>query len=292
MWSLASNNGTVDEMTTRFVLNPKAFGSSSEPFEISNSAGHFRITSTGKIQVRDGFTWLPAGATSYVRQNTWHTFTVINDFKTATWRLWVDGVRVGGTYALFENYRRPVDLTISQFGGNASSAVDNILITAGSSPPLSPNFPRIQSVSSEPNSSALAVNLIDGDTTTKWTASGFPQNVVIDFGSTQPISGTRLWTDQNRPYQYRIETSDSPTSGFSLLVDRTGNTSGSQPLSDDFPAKFGRYVRITVTGVSGGGTQSIDLTEFALVLDRSVLYSQGFEESENFSNLNRVPNVR
>lgn len=109
----------------------------------------------------------------------------------------------------------------------------------------------------------VATNLIDGDITddSRWAAKFFPKSVIFDLGKQKNITGTKIWTYQNRAFQYRVEVSDEPLTGFSVVSDQTNNTSKEQPLLADFTNAFGRYVKITVTGVFGTSVPWVSLNE-------------------------------
>jgi len=111
-----------------------------------------------------------------------------------------------------------------------------------------------------------AADLVDGSTAAddRWSAKGFPQTVLIDYGIRQDFVGSRMWTYQDRAYQYTIEVSDSPTSGFFQIADRTNNTTSASPIQDNFLI-LGRYVRLTITGASGYNGQWVSLREFEML---------------------------
>ena len=111
----------------------------------------------------------------------------------------------------------------------------------------------------------VATNLLDGNTddASRWSANGIPKWVIFDLGVTASITGVKIWTYQDRAYQYTVEVSDSPTSGFSVVSDQTGNTNNTQPLTTNFSA-IGRYVRLTVTGASGYSGTWVSLTELEI----------------------------
>jgi rhamnogalacturonyl hydrolase YesR len=104
----------------------------------------------------------------------------------------------------------------------------------------------------------------DGDVTTRWSASGFPQSVVVDLGSAQPIGNSMVVPYLDRAYRYRIEASGNQSS-WQLLVDQTTNTSTGTRL-DDFAqgTVTARYVRLTVVGVSNDPTTWVSIQEFAV----------------------------
>lgn len=123
----------------------------------------------------------------------------------------------------------------------------------------------IESVDAE-QSPNFATNMLDGNTAddSRWSAKFFPKSVVFDLGASKQITGTNMWTYQDRAYQYRIEVSDAPSSGFSIVSDQTSNTSSAQPLTTSFSVT-GRYVKLTVTGAHNYSGDWTSITEFEIV---------------------------
>jgi rhamnogalacturonyl hydrolase YesR len=104
----------------------------------------------------------------------------------------------------------------------------------------------------------------DGNVTTRWSASGFPQSVTIDLGANKSLSNAKVVPYLDRAYRYRVQTS-TDNSHWTTVIDRTANTTGGS-LIDDFStgAVSARYVRLTVTGVNGGSTTWVSIQEFAV----------------------------
>ncbi len=117
-----------------------------------------------------------------------------------------------------------------------------------------------------------AVNVIDGNTSNdfRWSANGFPQWVIIDYGENKSIEGTELWTYQNRAYQYYVYASTNLTDvenevAGSLIVDHSNNTSTSQPISSSFTILEARYVKLKIVGASGYSGSWSSINEFTIV---------------------------
>ena len=127
----------------------------------------------------------------------------------------------------------------------------------------------IESVDAEqaPN---VATNMLDGNTVdeSRWSARSFPKSVVFDLGASYQISGTKMWTYQDRAYQYRVETSNSPDTGFTLQSDQTENTSNAQPHATNF-STTARYVKLTVTGAHSYSGDWVSITEFEIEIGRT-----------------------
>ncbi|MGB5981416.1 MAG: chondroitinase-B domain-containing protein [Nonlabens sp.] len=96
-----------------------------------------------------------------------------------------------------------------------------------------------------------AANLVDGDLNNRWSANSFPQSVVVDLGTELNVGGFNMRPYQNRDYQYTVEGSTtSSTSGFSMMLDRSGNTESTPVITDMISPQVVRYVRFTVTGAA------------------------------------------
>jgi rhamnogalacturonyl hydrolase YesR len=104
----------------------------------------------------------------------------------------------------------------------------------------------------------------DGDVTTRWSVSGFPESVTIDLGSNKSLSNAKLVPYLDRAYRYRVETSTDNVH-WQTVIDRTTNTTTGS-LLDNFTtgAVSARYVRLTVTGVYGVTTPWVSIQEFAV----------------------------
>jgi fibronectin type 3 domain-containing protein len=100
----------------------------------------------------------------------------------------------------------------------------------------------------------FAANGNDGDLTTRWAASGpgYPQWWRVDSGASHGLSQVVInwYNSSSRGYKYKIETSGDDVI-YTTAVDKTGNTTNGD-TTDNFSAT-GRYVRITITGVTQAG---------------------------------------
>ena len=109
---------------------------------------------------------------------------------------------------------------------------------------------RIHSVSSESEPVNGADKVVDGNPRdeSRWSTEGFPQQVILDYGRIKSFQRIRVWTYQGRDYQYIVEISSQPDSGYKTIVDRCVNPGGAQPFIDTFSPVDGRYLRLTITG--------------------------------------------
>ncbi|MFP4844680.1 chondroitinase-B domain-containing protein [Winogradskyella sp. PE311] len=148
-----------------------------------------------------------------------------------------------------------INITATSVDGSFTDSA-NIEVLGPLSPPdclENTNLSLSASVVSFTNQQAAnpATNVIDGDADNRWSAENFPQNMVIDLGDTYNVGGINLFPYQSRDYQYLVEGSvTSPSTGFTTLVDRQGNTTGGTVISDSFDLTVVRYIRLTVTGAA------------------------------------------
>jgi PKD repeat protein len=89
----------------------------------------------------------------------------------------------------------------------------------------------------------------DGNTATRWCAANGNLNHwwKVDLGAIYSLTGTEVMWEFARNYKYKVEVSTDNIS-WTLVVDKTKNTSSAQTQKDNFTATA-RYIRITVTGL-------------------------------------------
>jgi len=141
----------------------------------------------------------------------------------------------------------------------ATAVLDNVSVSTISNPPNSNCVAGVNVAEnativsfSEQQPANPASNILDGNTSNRWSADQFPQNVVIDLGDTYNVNAIKLHPFNNRAYQFLVEGSVvSATSGFSNLTDARSNTSGGSIINRSFNSTSARYVRLTITGASG-----------------------------------------
>jgi len=96
-----------------------------------------------------------------------------------------------------------------------------------------------------------ALNIIDGDPTSRWSAQNFPQEVVIDLGLEYSVDQINLYPYLDRDYQFIVEGSTtSSSSGFSTMIDASNNTIAATVINETFAPQVVRYVKLTVTGAA------------------------------------------
>ncbi|NJM16720.1 MAG: hypothetical protein HC896_16330, partial [Bacteroidales bacterium] len=153
------------------------------------------------------------------------------------------------------NYNLSTKATDSNGGFAYSDFVNLTVSTIG--------FPLIHSVSGQ-SSDGAATNLIDGKImdVSRWAVQTYPQWIVLDYGAVKSFTGTRLYTYQSRAYRYKVEMSQDTIFNEPVVVNRLNNTSGAQPIADDFAVVQARYVKITVEGAYNYTGTWISLNEF------------------------------
>ena len=161
------------------------------------------------------------------------------------------------------------DIRIEATTASGLANIDYIEVTdarAADCSMSSDSYPVILRASSEQDGNP-ADNILDGNNAddSRWSAAYFPQTVVIDYGENKSIVGTKVWTYQDRAYQFTIELDDNADFSSPYTVDRSNNTGSGQPISDNFASVTARYAKITVTGAYGYTGTWVSITEFDIV---------------------------
>ena len=119
---------------------------------------------------------------------------------------------------------------------------------------VKPTDANVASTSQGGNTPAMA---IDGNTATRWaaTSGSYPQTYTLTLDQAYAIGGCDLtwYSNATRYYQYKIELSNDGVN-YNLSLDQTANTAMGdyQYRVPALNAMVGKYVRITITGASGG----------------------------------------
>lgn len=119
--------------------------------------------------------------------------------------------------------------------------------------------------SSEPQPENPASAGVDGNTGTRWSATGYPQWLEVDLGSVATLSRTELVCYADRAYQYTIQARSTTSGSWTQIVNRSSNTTPgtvAAPLVDNLSSVSARYVRINITGASGYTGPWASLSEF------------------------------
>ncbi|RPD38276.1 chondroitinase-B domain-containing protein [Chitinophaga barathri] len=108
--------------------------------------------------------------------------------------------------------------------------------------------------SSEPQPENPASSAVDGNTATRWSATGYPQWLEVDLGAEYSISKTEVICMDDRAYQFTVSSKTTSGGSYTQIVNRNTNTTPgtiAAPITNSFTAINARYVRINVTGASG-----------------------------------------
>jgi hypothetical protein len=130
-----------------------------------------------------------------------------------------------------------------------------------------------------------AYNLYDNDlsanTGARWSAEGFPNNVVIDLGKEYDCDKVMVYPYGSRPYQYTVQFSTSPTSGFVTKVNRSANTTSAVSITDTFTPARARYVKLDVTGIYGNTSTWTSIIELRVYGQAAVVSSSSVASSSS-----------
>jgi hypothetical protein len=137
---------------------------------------------------------------------------------------------------------------ITMSGANTNLAIDRSVVASSESP----GYP--------------ASRAVDADLRTSWLPGGPPpQWLEVDLGDVCLVYRTQLVGPQKQVCRFKVEVKARAQDAYVEVVDRTNNiTPGTslEPTVDTFGLTVARYVRLTVTGVSGARTPEI--TEFRI----------------------------
>jgi beta-galactosidase len=115
-------------------------------------------------------------------------------------------------------------------------------------------------------------NAFDGDSTTRWCASGdsFPQWIQADLGKVRQITAVNItWEKPDILYQCKLEASADNKTWTTIADDTAGAGIGSGPVTVT-PGTY-RFVKVTVTGDSNSGN-------WASIFECRVHYSENGQD--------------
>ena len=75
-----------------------------------------------------------------------------------------------------------------------------------------------------PDGDNVPANLVDGDVNSRWSVSGFPQSATIDLGAVITVNQSEVICYDDRAYQYTIEGALDESGPFTMMVNRSENT--------------------------------------------------------------------
>jgi len=107
-------------------------------------------------------------------------------------------------------------------------------------------------------------NLVDDSTGTRWSVNGFPQSATVDLHGNITITRTEVTCYENRAYQFVIEGSLTENGPYTMIADRSINTSAgtpATPIINVVDSIVARFVRVTVTGADVYTGPWVSLTE-------------------------------
>ncbi len=113
--------------------------------------------------------------------------------------------------------------------------------------------------SEETGKNNLIPHAVDGNTATRWCASGgsAPQWLQVDLGKVQPIRGCAIdWESDHTVYRYTVEGSDDGAAWTTLVDQAKAGRNGKHEFEFDTTRKA-RHLKVTFLGSNTGGWASI-----------------------------------
>lgn len=201
------------------------------------------LTATAASSSQINLAWTAtSGATSY---NVLRSTTNGGPYSTVTTGVTSTSYSDTGLTALTTYYY--VVQAVSSYGTSSDSSPASATTQAAL---LSQGQPATASSSETGDGPTLAD---DGSLSTRWAAvdGTYPQWWRVDLGASHTLTQVQIdwYSASTRSYKYAIDVSNDDVT-YTTVVDQTGRTATGNS-SDSFSAT-GRYVRVRVTGTSGG----------------------------------------
>jgi len=112
--------------------------------------------------------------------------------------------------------------------------------------------------------SNVLANLVDDNTTSRWSVQEFPKSATVDLEGDIKITQIEVTCYEDRAYQYIVEGAMNENGPFTTIVDRSDNTipgTAIAPIINGVDSVEARFVRITVLDANVYSGSWISLTE-------------------------------
>jgi len=119
-------------------------------------------------------------------------------------------------------------------------------------------------------------NLVDDNTSTRWSVQDFPKSATVDLGGFIKIVQTEVTCYEDRAYQYILEGAIEEEGPFTMLVDRSANTlqgTPDTPIINALDSLEARFVRVTVMGAAEYEGPWVSLTELRVFGEGERIFS-------------------
>ncbi|MBU2949347.1 Ig-like domain-containing protein [Tamlana agarivorans] len=169
---------------------------------------------------------------------------------------------VSSTGVVSGNAAGTATITVTTADGNYTDTMEVSVVAPSTGDNLALN--KTISGTGSADGDNVVSNLVDGDTGSRWSVSGYPQSATIDLGSAFSLESTELVCYSDRAYQYTISVSNSENGSYTEVVNRSNNSTpgtASSPIIDAFDSVNARYVKITVTGADSYTGSWVSLLE-------------------------------
>jgi hypothetical protein len=264
-----SFTATVDAQPSTSPANQVVGLSSGAATGYTSMAVMARFNTTGTIDARNGggFT----SGTIPFSANVKYTFRFVVNVATRTYSAYVRAAggseQTIGTNLAFRTEQAGVtSLSHATFNVNATpggSLTYWPVVITGTVTPAKLSIPGT-SVTASAHDGNVPANTVDGSTATRWSASGDPQWIQYDLGSTKTVSFIKIawYSGDTRSTTFDIQVASSPTGPFTNIATGLVSSGTSIALEQyELPDTNIRYVRIVGHGNSSNAWNSISETE-------------------------------
>lgn len=190
---------------------------------------------------------------------------ILEESRVRNFERWpVLGVSINNKY-VFDTYEEEISY-IKNWISEKFSWLDNEFVSYLEQININLAFNNLYGYSSqeEGNYYNPAVNAVDGNMETRWSAENFPQWIEIDLQEIKKVNVLEVFPYQERAYQYIIEAKNDIDENYEIIVDRSSNTDKKLSLADTIDSKNVRFVKLTVSGCYALPTQWVSILEFGI----------------------------
>jgi len=142
-----------------------------------------------------------------------------------------------------------------------------------------------------PGGNNVDTNLVDNNTSTRWSVNEYPQSATVDLEGDIKINQIEVTCHEGRAYQFIIEGASQEDGPYTTIVDRSTNTirgTATVPIINDVDEVEARFVRITVSGADMYTGTWVSLTELRVFGEGERTYQE--EEEEEITEFLLTPN--
>ncbi|WP_317133618.1 polysaccharide lyase family 7 protein [Flavicella sediminum] len=173
-------------------------------------------------------------------------------------------------------------ITVTTNDGGFTASSNITIIAAASGPNLALHAATTGTGTADGEN--IVSNLVDDETDTRWSVSGFPQTATINLGTVYSLGRTELVCYSDRAYQFTVSAATTENGPYTELVNRIENTTpgtSENPIIDIFSAVDAQFLKITTTGAATYSGSWVSLAEFRVFASEALSIDTYQDVTEN-----------